>query len=91
MRVITSLSKKFQQQCDIHSCNEEQLNKILPYWFEKIDDIYFSNSNDSIEIKLDDYDKQLILKSRDCFDKLKSLSFKKNITIVNFTWFLSIY
>lgn len=85
MRVITSLSKKFQQHCDIHSCNEDQINKLVPYWFEKIDNIYFSSDNDNIEIKLDDYDKQLILKSRDCFDKLKSLSFKKNITIVNFT------
>ena len=85
MRVITSLSKKFQKQCDIHTCDENQINKLVPYWFEKIDNIYFSSDNDIIEIKLDDYDKQLILKSRDCFDKLKSLSFKKNITIVNFT------
>ena len=46
---------------------------------------YNTSNNDTIKIKLDDYDRELILKSPDCFDKLKSLSFKKNITIVNFT------
>ncbi len=85
MRVITSLSKKFQNNFDIRTCDEKQLLTILPYWFHEIDDIYFSSNNDTIKIKLDDYDRELILKSPDCFDKLKSLSFKKNITIVNFT------
>lgn len=84
MRIINSLSKKFQKKCDLTNCNEKQLLTILPDWFAEIDVIYFSNEKDNIQINLDDYDKQLILKSSDCFDKLKSLSFKKNVKILNF-------
>jgi hypothetical protein len=84
MRIINSLSKKFQKKCDITTCDEKQLHRILPDWFAEIDVIYFSSEKDTIQINLDDYDKQLILKSADCFDKLKSLSFKKNIHILNF-------
>ncbi|MCA9497242.1 MAG: hypothetical protein KC589_09945 [Nanoarchaeota archaeon] len=61
--------------------NEDIKNPIM-FWFSKIDKIYFSNEN--YLIILSDLDKNVISKYKDAHDKLKILSFKKNIKIEGF-------
>lgn len=76
--IIKHISKKFETK--IHKLSQIELIKL---WFKEIDNLYFTNENE-ITIILSRYDKHIILKSKDCLEKLKVLSFKKNISIPNF-------
>jgi hypothetical protein len=81
MVTIDSISKPFRKKIII---DEHHLPDLIYNWFEQIDKIYFSSKNNSeIKIKLDKTDKKIISLSSDCKDKLKTLSFKKNIKIID--------
>ena len=58
---INGLSKSFSSKIEI---NNENISDITLKWFEKLDNLYFSNKN--------------------CKEKLNVISFKKNISIVNY-------
>jgi len=81
MVIIDGLSKRFREKISI---DENHISDITYYWFQEIDHIYFSSIKDnSVKIKLDTIDKLIMSLSTDCKDKLKTLSFKKNITILS--------
>lgn len=72
--IINSISENFKKKVDINN-----YRKIHTYWFEQLDILYFSN--EKIIIKLSKFDKKIINKYIHCYDKLKILSFNKNIII----------
>jgi len=76
---INGLSKSFSSKIEI---NNENISDITLKWFEKLDNLYFSNQNIIIEIDLND--KKIIQMSKNCKEKLNVISFKKNISIVNY-------
>lgn len=76
---IIGLSKSFSNKLEI---NKENISNITIKWFEKLDIIYFSNQEMIIE--LDTIDKKIIQMSKDCKDKLNVVSFKKNVSILNY-------
>lgn len=75
--IIKGILKKIELEI-----NSKNINKLIVYWFEEIDKLYFSQN--TYTIFLSDIDKKIITTSKDCFDKLRVLNFKKNIKIENF-------
>ncbi|MCA9459552.1 MAG: hypothetical protein KC550_03320 [Nanoarchaeota archaeon] len=55
---------------------------LIKFWFSQIDKFYFSN--ETYLIVLSDVDKNIISEYKDAYDKLKILSFKKNVKIMGF-------
>lgn len=55
---------------------------LLVKWFEILDSVYFTHENCVIE--LTDEDRRVIEENPECKLKLKVVSFKKNITVLNF-------
>lgn len=70
---VKGISNNFSAKVD--------LNEIVYLWFKEIDILYFSNQ--LIIIELNEKDKEIIKNSKDCFEKLQVLSFKKNVKIKN--------
>lgn len=62
--------------CNV-DCAEDLRRKL---WFEKIDQFYYSRKN--CIIVLSKSDKKVISNCQDCRDKLRILSFRKNIQII---------
>lgn len=56
--------------------------QLLQRWFQVVDKYYFTY--DFCEIFLSENDLRIISENKDAYDKLKVLSFKKNITLRNF-------
>lgn len=73
--IIYGISKPFEKLID-----EINKSELTSYWFFEIDNFYFSKN--SYKIILNENDERIIKESIDCYNKLKTLSFKKNITIL---------
>lgn len=56
--------------------------QLLQRWFQVVDKYYFTHEN--CEIILSETDLNIISQNKDAYDKIKVLSFKKNIRLKNF-------
>lgn len=74
---MNGIVKKFTEK----EINDKNLLEIIRHWFHEIDKIYYKR--DEIEVTLSPADFKVLKLCHECVDKLKVLSFKKNVTIPN--------
>jgi hypothetical protein len=72
--LIYGISKPFEKLL----CGSMHKN-ISIYWFREIDTLYFSKKKYLIILSEDDL--AIIRRSKECYDKLKALSFQKHVTL----------
>ena len=75
--IVDGIVKEFTEK----EINEKNLLEIIRHWFHEIDKIYYKR--DEIEVTLSPTDLKVIKLCHECVDKLKVLSFKKNVKIPN--------
>ncbi len=83
MIIVNGLSVNFEKKINTKDDIKSHITEIIPKWFHEIDQLYFTQEYEKIEINLNDFDKKIITNSIDCFDKLKTLSFKENVIVNN--------
>lgn len=72
--VVYGISKPFEDI--LETANGTQITTL---WFKEVDIFYFSKKKYMIILSKED--EEIIRKSKECYDKLRALSFKKNITL----------
>ena len=80
MTTIKGISNSFK--IPISSINIENIAQIISLWYEELDKLYFSTQD--LTIELNKMDLKIIKISQECEEKLKVLSYRKDIKIKNF-------